>query len=86
MDVFLKLSASGALTDRESTDALTMLPLELDDDFNAQLKKMRARREAVEQSNVSQAEEAKRAAIVSIDRFITEIERANSWVKPSQDR
>ena len=82
MNDFLTFSASGALTDHESTDALTMLPLDLEDDFDAQLKEMRARRKAVEQSNVPQSQKRKRAAIASIDRFIADIERARSSVKP----
>jgi hypothetical protein len=75
---FLALSAAGALTERQATNALTMLPLDLDDNFTAQIAALRARRIRLEHVRDPNVQTLKRAAIASIDQFIQEIQRAQS--------
>ena len=74
----VELCLSGALTEREFRDALTMLPPGLEDNFTAQLAELRARRAAIEELKDSRAAELKNTATASIDAFISEVERAQS--------
>jgi hypothetical protein len=66
------------MTDRNLVDALTMLPLELEDNFAAQLAELRKRRAALEGIADKGAQQRGRAAIASLDKFIGEVERAQS--------
>lgn len=75
---FLSLVASRALTQQEASDALTMLPLELDDQFDAQLAALRTRRTAVENVHDSQLQAAAKSALHAIDAFMAEVETARS--------
>jgi hypothetical protein len=74
----VKLSVSGALTDREFTDALTMLPLEFEDNFAAQIDELRARRLALEEITDPQMQGKRKAAIASINTFLAEVDRARA--------
>jgi hypothetical protein len=71
-------STSSALTDLEFTDALTLLPRDLDDDFGAQLIELRARRIALEQVDDPGLQDRKRSAIAAIDKSISDIEGPGS--------
>lgn len=73
-------SVSASLTDYEFTDALTMLPLDLDDDLDAQLEEMRARRASLNSIAAPQSLDRRRAGIAEIDKCISEMERAKSEV------
>jgi len=74
----IEMRLSGALTASEFHDALTTLPLTLVDDFGAQLAELRARRAAIGKVTDPKAQTLKKAAIVAIDAFISEIEHAQS--------
>jgi hypothetical protein len=78
MQEFMAPAVAGALTDRNIADALTMLPLDLEDDFNAQLAELRKRRAALESLTDQGAQQRGKAAIVSLEKFIGEVERAQS--------
>ena len=78
MHDFVKISDSDAITAREFTSALTMLPLDLTDNLDGQLTEMRARRSALDGVTDAGRPERKSAAIAAIDDFIAEIERAKS--------
>jgi hypothetical protein len=75
---FMALAANGALTEREATDALTMLPLELEDNCGAQIAELKSRRSALEGVSGPQVQDRKKTAIAAIDAFIAEIDRARS--------
>jgi hypothetical protein len=81
MSSTIELCLSGALTERQFRNALTMLPSGLEDDFDAQLAELRARRAAVAQVTNPRAQELKRTGAASIDTFISDVERAKSATK-----
>lgn len=72
------LCLSGALTEREFRDALTMLPVGLEDNFAGQLTELQTRRSAIGELADPRARELKETAAASIDAFISEVERAQS--------
>ncbi len=76
MQDFMAFAEAGLLTEREVTDALTMLPLELDDDFDAQLSELRARRAAIEGLPDPNGQKHGKGAIDSLNAFIAEVDRA----------
>ena len=82
MPEFVSSPIGGALTDREFADALTMLPLDLSDQYDAQLAEMRVRRLALEQTSMPKFQGRKETALASIDAFIAEIDRARLSVGP----
>jgi hypothetical protein len=78
MQEFIGPAVAGAMTDRNLADALTMLPLDLEDNFDAQLAELRKRRSALEGLADKGAQQRGKAAIASLDKFIGEVERAQS--------
>jgi hypothetical protein len=78
MSDFIGLAKAGALSTHEMTDAVTMLPLDMEDDFGAQSGELQKRRSALEHLSDSSAQELVRAALASIDAFLAEVERARS--------
>jgi hypothetical protein len=75
---FLRLASAGPLTAQDVADALTMLPLNIDEDPAAHLREMHTRRSAVEQVTDADVSEIRKVAIQAIDSFIVEIERAKA--------
>jgi len=73
---FMTLAAAGGLTEREVSEALTMLPLEFDDDFNAQLSELRARRTAIGNLHEPRFESLAKTAANAIDTFMAQVDRA----------
>ena len=86
MHDFMILAASGALTDRESTAALTMLPPDLEDNFGAQIAELKARRTALEGLPDPQLQDRRTGAITAIDAFIADIDRARSSYESQKHR
>jgi len=84
MRSFLSMVATGSLTQHEASDALTMLPLELEDQFDAQLAALRTRRTAVEKVHDAQLQGAAKSAIEAIDNSITEVEAARTGQRASK--
>jgi hypothetical protein len=83
MDAFFGLAASGALSDNQLRRALTMLPLELSDEPNAQLSEMKKRRSKVEKVTGAALSRYRKEALAEIDAFIAEIERSISTAASS---
>jgi hypothetical protein len=77
MEVFFELEAKGLLSRNSLLGALTMLPIELADNPEAELSAMEARRAEVDR--VDSADPRIRAeALQTIDSFIAEIKRARA--------
>ena len=68
------VSTSNALTELECNAALTALPVDLGDDFGAQLTELRARRIALERVDDPGVRDRKQSAIAAIDKSIAAIE------------
>lgn len=69
----LRFARNGDLSDRELGDALTMLPLSLSDDPDAQLKVMQERRSRVAKIGDGDLSSVRSMALRRIDGFISEI-------------
>jgi len=73
---FLELTRAHVLTSRESSDALTMLPLSMTDEPKTQLAAMERRRVAATLISQKSLEKYKTVALSEIDQFVTEIKRS----------
>ena len=73
---FLELTRAHVLTSRESSDALTMLPLSMTDEPKTQLAAMERRRAAATLVSQKSLEKCKGIALAEIDQFVTEIKRS----------
>ena len=73
---FLTLASTGVLTKGEMCDALTALPLDLVDHFEAQLGELRARRGAIRKIHNVQQREYAELAVAVIDEFIAQVDTA----------
>jgi hypothetical protein len=80
IEEFLHFASSGVLTSRNVADAITMLPLEIDENPGAHLEEMLARRAALERVSDPQLAEIRRVALAAVDTFIEEIERAKAAI------
>jgi hypothetical protein len=86
MSDFIGLAKAGALSTHEMTDAVTMLPLDMEDDFDAQFGELQKRRSALKHLSDSSVQELVRTALESIDAFVAEIERARSAIRVQKQR
>ena len=75
-DEFLRLAASEELSSRQVSRSVAMLPLELVDDFPAQLSEMMARRSKIERVIDPQVVEMKGAALAALDSIIAQLKRS----------
>ena len=73
MTRFLLFAKDGVLSERELSDALTMLPLSLSDNPDAQLKVLNQRRSKVVSVTRKDLLQQRRQALAAIDGFISEI-------------
>ena len=73
---FLELARGRVLTRRETSDALTMLPLSMTDEPKTQLAAMERRRAAVTLVYQKSLEKYKGVALAEIDKFLTEIKQS----------
>ena len=83
---FVALMDTGGLTVREMTDAVTMLPLDMEDNFDAQTAELRRRRTALENQRGSLTTKSAQAAIASLDAFIAEVDRARSAMEAQKHK
>jgi hypothetical protein len=67
----------GLLSKQELTDAMTMLPLSLADNPQAQLQKLKVRREKAERVTVRELSPQKARALRAIDDFASEVRSKN---------
>lgn len=84
MEALLDLAAEGGVSRAELKRALTMLPPELSDEPSAQLRKMKARRGAVERVGRKALSSYRSEALGAIDGFIAEIERSAGTGTPNK--
>ena len=75
---FLGLALSEGLTSRRVSEAITMLPLDTEENPTAHLAEMRSRRSALDRVSDPQVAEAKEAALAAVDSFIEEIQQAEA--------
>jgi len=75
---FMRLALAEGLTTRHVSRAIEMLPLELVDDFAAQLAEMRLRRSAIERVGDPELAEARQASLAAIDSSIEARKRADA--------
>ena len=73
MTRFLLFAKGGILSERELSDALTMLPLSLSDNPDAQLKVLNQRRSKVVSVTRKDLLQQQRQALTAIDGFMSEI-------------
>ncbi len=73
MTRFLLFAKDGVLSERELSDALTMLPLSLSDNPDAQLKVLNQRRRKVVNVTRKDLLQQRRQALTAIDGFMSEI-------------
>ena len=73
MTSFMMLSKNGTISERNFSDALTMLPLSMSDDQHAQLVELAARRRAVLGVKGRDLSIQRKLAIDSIDKFVKEV-------------
>lgn len=73
MTRFLLFEKDGVLSEREVSDALTMLPLSLSDNPDAQLKVLNQRRSKVVTVTRKDLLQQRKQALAAIDAFISEI-------------
>jgi len=73
MTRFLLFAKDGVLSERELGDALTMLPLSLSDDPDAQLKVLKHRRSKVVSVTRKDLMQQRSQALAAIDGFMSEI-------------
>jgi hypothetical protein len=78
MREFMTLAATGALTEREVADALKMLPLDLDENFDAQLSELHTRRTAIENLHDAKLRELGKMSIEAINASIAEVDHARA--------
>ena len=73
MTRFLQFAKNGQLSERELSDALTMLPLSLSDNPDAQLKALNQRRSKAVSVTRKDLLQQRRQALAAIDGFVSEI-------------
>jgi hypothetical protein len=73
MTRLLLFANNGLLSERKLSDALTMLPLSLSDNPDAQLKAMNQRRSEVVGVTRKDLTQQRRQALAAIDGFVSEI-------------
>lgn len=73
MEVILSYNKIGLMTRGELASALTMLPNELADDQQGQLRRMESRRTEVATCKAQGLDEQKRFALRTVDQFMSEI-------------
>jgi hypothetical protein len=70
---FLLFAKNGLLSERELSDALTMLPLSLSDNAHAQLNELNQRRSKVVGVTQTDLQQQRKLALAAIDGFASEI-------------
>jgi hypothetical protein len=71
----LRLSDEGMLSDQQLTNAVSMLPLSLVDDFQAQFKALAARRDRFQKVTVPELKNERRLVLKSIEATLDETRR-----------